>query len=383
LQWAITDAPDLVAQALLLAHTERLALLDSLGEPLLTTLNHYLLNQPRPFNITLAWPILGEQLATLYLLKQNHETALTWFEQAISAWQTLDNPIACSRLILRQAGVYLLQEDLAQAAELARQAQLCLTQSLPLKLESLPAVRQLFRWFNMIYLALVRWAELPQEDVANLAKLAQQTGDDILTARGLHIYRVWCTVPLVARSPEIRQLGRELSAQVVALWQVCQQPNRADIEAMWTEYALTGKISTQAALQYAKRISQATPTVNPNQLALIENSGIRWWLQTEENIRVNHLAKLLPAYLKATHPQTTPVEEESEVWQMVRDIIGIQGNLAKSNRRVVLTYDQPPTDHFLNTPEWRVFSGQQMLPLVDQGCRALVEILLRGVNNKD
>ena len=372
ISWATEHAPHLTAWAVLLAHTERPALLEAVGQPLLDALATYIPTA----DPELAQPILLEQFGTLQLLQHELDTAYQTFGQAATQLKAAQSRPAQVRLLLRQAGIHLLQENLSSGAALARQAQAQLAETLPLSNVDLPAVRQLFYWFNMVYLALARWEALPQEDVSHLADLAQQINDPHIVARGLHIYRVWCTTPTVERPSKIRAKGRELSTQVVAAWQACGEPDKAKGEALWTTYALTGEISPQAAESYARRISASTPSVSLNQQQIIDSPGIRWWLQSPEEARIQRLAALLPPYFKATNSATAWLEAESEEWLMVRDVIGIQGALAKTSRRFVLTNDHLTEGHYLNRPEWSVFSGQKMLPITDHRDKQFIEQIL-------
>ncbi len=372
LTWAAEHKPALVTWAVLLAHTERAALLDAVGEPLLAAMmTHIPTTDP-----TFAQPLLTEQLGTLYLLQGDLDQARTTFAQSATLWELAGNYLAQARLLLRQAAIFLLQENQPEAAALARQAQSHLNEIVPVHDAALPAARQLFYWFNMIYLVLVRWPELPQADVAALADLARRTGDEHLMARGLHVYRVWCTTIDVERSAEIRALGQTLSAEVVAAWQACGEIEKAESEALWATYAQTREMSLAAAEAYARRISKSTPWVNPNQLQVIDSPGIRWWLQTPEAERIERLSQLLLPYFKTENSPTPWLEPDSEEWVMVRDIIGIRGALEKTSRRFVLADSRPPDNHFLYIPEWRVFSGQRMLSLTDHGSADFVHHLL-------
>ncbi|MEM7344932.1 MAG: NB-ARC domain-containing protein [Chloroflexota bacterium] len=390
LNWAIDQEPQLLPWALLLAHTERPALFESLGDQLTKTIQRQLSLQrslggqpstlsPLPLSEPEGLPLFYEQLATLYLRQQEFDIALNCFDIVISLWDEMKNYLACSRMCLRQAGTHLLKQNPAKAAALAQKAQTYLEQALPLKGTDILAARQLFYWFNMVYLALVRWSDLPQDDVARLAELAEQTGDDHLAARGLHVYRVWCTVPTLERSADIRALGQALSAQVVARWQQGGELDHAASETMWATYALTGEISDEASESYARRISETTPTVTIHQLQVIDSPGIQWWLQTDPNTRIQYFAKMIPRYFKATNSTEPWFEPNSDEWSRVRDIIGIRGAFGRDSRRVVMIDDRPPEGHFLNAPEWNVFSGQKILPLIDAGSERFVNKLLMAL----
>ena len=374
-KWAARQVPDLVTCAALLAHTERPALLAALGPALVEAIRVDLSTVTDRSRQALLYELLGD----LYLLRRDLEPALACFEEAGDLWLAVENGLACGRVKLRQAGIYLLQQAPSQAAEVARQAQICLARSLPLTAAELTAAQQLFYWFNMVYIALVRWEPLPQGDVAGLAELAGQTGDELLKAKGLHIYRLWCTETEVDRPAEVQDLGRELSGQVVSLLHAAGETEMADREAMWTEYRLTGRCSPEAATRFAQRISRKTPQMSQSQIQLIENEGIRWWLQTDEAERLAWLSRMLPRYLEASDSREPPLEPESQAWQRVRDIIGLSGTLWKTSRRFTLEDYLPPAQHFLNIPEWRVFSGQKILPIVDQSGEQFIKDCLAAL----
>lgn len=368
-KWAATNDPELATGATILAHTERPALLEVVGPSLIEAIEAYSAQAPNLSTQATLYELLG----SLQLMQGGFEAALRYFEQGSDLWLALENGLASSRLKLRQAGVYLLQQAPDQAAEAARQAQGRLAQSLPLAAADLVAARRLFYWFDMIYVALVRWEQLPQADVARLAELAAQTGDDSLKARGLHIYRLWCTVREVDRPPEVRSLGRDLARQAIQLWRATGETDKADGEAMWSEYLLTGRCDAETATRFAQRISDSTPQISQAQITLIKNEGIRWWLQTPETERVAWLSQMMPRYLKASDCPDPPLQPDSREWQWVRDIIGIRVTLRQTSRRVTMVHHLPPPQHFLNAPEWRVFAGQQILSFVDQPGQQLVE----------
>lgn len=374
-KWAAGHAPELAAWATLLAHTERPALLEAVGPDLMAAIQRYS-TQLTDRSKQALW---NELLGDLHLLNQENEAALTCFKRASDLWLSMENGLASSRAKLRQAGVQLLQEKLAQATETARQAQERLAQSLPLGPDEAAAAEQLFYWFDMIYVALVRWEKLPQADVANLARLGEQSGNDLLKARGYHIYRLWCTVKEIERPPEVRALGRELAQRAIQLWRAAGETDKADSEAMWSEYLLTGRCEPEDANRFAWRISNDTPKMNQEQIMLIKEEGVRWWLQTAEAERVAWLSQMLPRYLKASNQPEPPLEPDSWEWQWVRDIIGMRVRLQEASRRLALESHLPTSNHFLNIPEWRVFSSQRMFPIVDKASEQLVKACLAAL----
>jgi hypothetical protein len=368
MKWATEQSPELAAWGTLLAHTERPALLEAVGPALIGAIKQYSAQRGHRSKQALWAELLGD----LHLLNQEVEAALTYFEQASDLWLVEENGLASSRAKLRQAGAHLLQQAPRQAAEAARQAQERLAQSLPVGPDETAAAGQLFYWFDIVYAALVRWDGLPQPDMANLVRLAEQTNNDLLKARSYHIYRLWCTVREIDRPPEVRALGRELAQKAIQLWQAAGETDQADSEAMWSEYYLTGRCDPEAAMRFALRISHSTPQMSQEQIKLIRNDGIRWWLQTGEAERVAWLSRMLPRYLKAGDSVEPSLVPESQEWQWVRDIIGMRVSLRETSWRVTLEHHLPPSKHFLNIPEWRVFSGQRIFPLVDGTSQQLV-----------
>lgn len=376
LRWAIDHAPELAVCATFLAHTERAVVLEMLGDPLIGAIQNQIAQSSDPAMRATLLEFCGD----LHLLQQGHDAALASFGEAEVAWLAVGNHLASSRAKLRQAGVHLLQEKLNGAAMEMRAAQALLAQALPITTVDQPAARRLFYWFDLLYAALVRWEGLPQADVAQLADLAAQSGDAHLIARGIHIYRMWCTTPEIERSPEVRKLGRTLAEQAIQLWQTVGEEDKAEQEALWSEYQLNGRCPPAVAQRFATRLSQRTPQLNPEQRKVMPQAGLRWWLQTDETTRIAWLRAMLPRYLQATDSQEPALASTSEEWQWVRQIIGMVGSLRRDSRRLPLTSSQPPEGHFLNLPEWRVFSGQRALPLVDRESQRIVQQLLAALD---
>ncbi|MBV7333050.1 hypothetical protein KFU94_33435 [Chloroflexi bacterium TSY] len=224
--WALEHAPVLATSGAVLAHTERAAVLEMMRSRLIEAIRSSITQAPDRATAATLVEISGD----LYLLLQDQAAALNCFVDAESAWSTVGNRLASSRATLRQAGVHLLNQALNETAEKMRTAQTLLAQSLPLAADDLPAARRLFYWFNLLYAALVRWEGLPQADVAHLAELAGQTGDVRLTARACHIYR---------------------------LWQSVGEVDKAEQEALWSEYQLSGRCPPDVAHRFAARLSAA------------------------------------------------------------------------------------------------------------------------------
>jgi hypothetical protein len=381
--WATHHDPQLAAQATLLAHTERPALLEEGGVPFIEAVDTHLSRSTD----RLEQAVLHELLGDLYLLRENIEEGTSHFEKAGTLWEMMENGLAASRVKLRVAGTHLLRQDQETAAKIARQAQLILQQCVPIPDDNLAEARTLFYWFNMIYNPLIRWIDLPEADVASLAELARQTGHEILSARGLHIYASYCVTSAVQRPQEIRQRGRDLALEAYFLWRSCDRKEQADSEVSFGKYHLTRRFSRRTAIRFARRRSQQTPRISLSQVRLIKNEGVRWWLEASETQRIDWLSWMLPRYLDAENCPRHPVKDtvlpklppESRANRWVKDILNV-GMLGQQGRR--LMKGQPPPDHLLNGPEWRVLSGQRVLPLRGNERRQLVERYLRTLETQ-
>lgn len=367
LKWATTHAPRLATQAALLAHTERPALLAELGPDLINAVTTCLAQDLPPAEKAVLYELLGN----LYLLKHQLEDGLTYFDQARVLHEAAGNWLAAGRVTLRLAGAYLLRPSQAAAAAAARQAQTMLAKCLPISPDDLETARWLFYWFDMIYNPLVRWSDLPEEAVAALARLAEQTGHPILAARGLHIYRLWCTAPVRSEQAAIRERGRQLAVQAYQLWRRCGQIGRADDEISWAGYLLKGRYSRQTAARFARRLSAMTPRLDQTQIRLVKNEGVRWWLAAYPEKRIAWLSRMLPRYLAAKNCSAKALPPHSRTWRWVDDILTI-GVLGHEGRRFTGGSD-PPAGHLLNGPEWRVLSGQKALPLVGPTATQVVQ----------
>ncbi|NJN95111.1 MAG: hypothetical protein HC875_13900 [Anaerolineales bacterium] len=380
-RWATASAPRLAAQAVLLAHTERPALLEEIGLPLIEAVETYL----NEVSSGVEQALLTEVLGDLYLLHQNIPAGLARFEEAVKLWQTVENGLASSQAQLRLAGAYLLAQAQPAAAQAARQARLILEASLPLSAQDMAQADRLFYWFNLVYNTLVRWESLPEEDVAALARCAEAMDHPAFQARGLSIYRLWCTTRAVARSEAIRQRGRKLAVQAYYLWRAAGRPDRADDVVSFGKYWLTNRYSRRTARRYARRRANTTPPISPAQVRLIKNEGMRWWLNAATEQRVGWLSWMLPRYLAADnrprHPVTgqyLPVLKPGDrAYGWVDDIINV-GSLGAVGRRLMLG-SQPPPDHFLDGHEWRAFTGQRVLPLSHESAKALVKQYLQNL----
>ncbi len=318
-----------------------------------------------------AQAIFHELLGDLHLLHGDIEAGVTHFSQAGELWETRREWLAGSRAKLRVAGGYLLLQDPVAAAAAARQAQSSLAKGLPLAPEDREAAYRLFYWFDVIYNPLVRWEGLPEADVADLARLAEQTRQPVLEARGLHIYRLWCTAKGMPRSAEAREQGRALAIKAYWLWKACARLDRADDEISFSGHLLNGRYSQRAAARYARRRSRTTPMVNPDQIQLVRSKGMRWWLGASEAQRVDWLSRMLPRYLDATNCPAPALMPGSRAWRWVEDILSV-GVLGSESRRLA-TNDQPPACHFLNGPEWQALSGRRPHPWAEPAAARLIQ----------
>jgi len=379
-QWAATHDPQLAAVAALFAHSERPALLEAAGPVLAQAVEGY---RSQVADVT-EQATLHELLGDLYLLQGDQATGLAHFEQATVLWESSAMWLAGSRSELRVAGVHLLEQAPVAAVEAVRRAQDLLAQAVPVAGDDLEEARWLFYWFDMIYAPLVRWPDLPEEMVAKLADLAVRTEQPLLEARGVHIYRLWCTAEGMTRPPEVQQKGRELAVRAYRLWRRCGRRGRADDEISWSGYLLNGRYSRRAAARYARRRSRSTPVVSEAQAKLAQSAAIRWWLGASEWQRMAWLGRMLPRYLGARNCVRAALSPGSRAWQWVEDILNI-GMMGRESHRLARG-TEPPEDHLLNGPEWRVLSGQKSLPLAGEAAAHLVrhnlEILDHELNGE-
>lgn len=377
-KWATSNDPKLASQAALLAHTERSALIEEIGPPLTEAVEGYLLKTTDRVEQV----VLHELLGDLHLLQSNFEEGLTHFEQSSMLWQMMKNGLASSRAKLRVAGAYLLHQEQEAAAEAARQAQTILQQSMPLSDDDKVQAERLFYWFNMVYNPLVRWEYLPEEDVIALTHLAKQTNKPVLQARSLHIHRLWCTTQAVSRPSNVKQRGRQLALEAYSLWRASDRKDRADDEVSLTNYLLTHRYGQHTAIRFARRRSQTTPKINSSQLDLVQNEGLRWWLEANESQRISWLSWMLPRYLGADnrprHPaqgtQLPSLKPDNLGFRSVEQILGI-GILGNEGRRLPLQTQRPP-HHLLCEPEWRVLSGHRAFAPVESESQELIRIYL-------
>jgi hypothetical protein len=373
--WGVRFQPQLAAQAVLLAHTERPAILEEVGSALIEAMAGYLLEGSDQQEQA----ILNELLGDLYLLQENIEPGIAHFENAGRLWKTLDKHLFAGQAKLRVAGAHLLRRDRETALELVRQAQDLLPSNLPISDGQLDEARGLFYWFNMVYTPLIRWEHLPEAEVAAFADLAEQTEQPHLKATGLRIYSLWCTTRAVPRSEEIRRKGRQLALEAYRLWRACGRRDQADDEVSFTKYNLTNRYGRRTAIRFARRKSEATPDVAASQIRQIKGEGTRWWLKATETQRIDWLGWMLPRYLEADNRPRQPVKntplpvlpDNSRATGWVEEILNI-GMLGGEGRRL-MTGPHPPSGHILNGPEWRVLNGQKAISFEVSKAKHLVE----------
>ena len=375
-RWVTHNDPKLSSQAALLAYTDRPALLEAIGTPLIEALETYLADSADEVEQV----VLHELLGDFHLLRANFTDGLTHFQRANTLWQTMGNAFASSRAILRMAGAHLLCQELGEAAEIARHTQSVLQGSMPIPFAHNRAqAERLFYWFNMIYNALVRWEGLPEEDVISLTRLAEQLNEPILKARSLHIHRLWCTTRGIPRSQEVRQQGRQLAVEAYCLWQSCNRKDRADDEVSLTKYLLINRYSRRTAIRFSRRRSRTTPQVRPSQIQFLQREGVYWWLKATETQRINWLSWMLPRYLGADnrphHPvkgnQLATLQPDSLAYRSVENILNL-GMLGDEVRRLMINNQSPP-NHFLRGPEWQVLSGLKVFPLIENRAKELIK----------
>lgn len=367
LKWAQThDEAELVTLALLLAHTERPALVAEIGPGAITAIETMLANTVTPSEKA----ILHELGGKVQLLQQNNHSATFHFEQASQLWRYTGYPLVACRVRLRLVGLALLTANWAEAATLVRQIRDELTTLLSFGESDKATVQQIFYLFNTIYLALVRWPAFPEEDVQAFAQLATQTGDPKLQADGLRAYRLWCTAPDVTDRP--RQKAMALAVQAACLWRHCGPDGRrqADIEVTWTQYRLKNRLGYYTAKRMARRMSAATPAMSRDQAELLP--GLKWWLSATERQRIGWLSFMLPRYHavdnRPPHPTTgkqlSVLPENGLARQWVRNLLQLR-SYGKEGRRLPLemTY---PDDCLLSEATWNLFTGRKVLPLTSE-----------------
>lgn len=374
-RWAALYSPALAAWAALLAHTERAALLTRLGPELIDAISRHTAQMANGPELAMLSELLGE----LHLLKHHTTASLACFNAASEQWDASEQWLAGSRCRLRAAGVHLLAQDYEAAAAAARQAQTSLEKALPVQPCHIEEARWLFYWFEMVYSPLTRWPELPEADVDRLARLGAQTRQPILEARGLHIYRLWCTAE-APRPPGALEKGRELALAAYRLWRGAGRLDRADDEISWTLYRLTGHYSERTAARFARRRSQTTPMLTQNQIQMIKEEGMRWWLAAVESERIAWLSRMLPRYLGAVNAAGSPLSPDSQEYRWVDEILNVA--MLGNQGRWLAPLHPRPEGHILNGPEWFVLSGQKTLPLVGETAAQLVKHYLAQLESQ-
>lgn len=351
--WAAERLPQWAAIAALLAHTERPALLEAIGSPLVAAVETYLTG----VNDLAEAAFLRDLLGDLFLLSHLMEEALSQFDQAAGLWQQQGQPLFSSRARLRQAGVYLLQQNEPAALAALHQAQSAFAGSLPLLPERLEPARWLFYWFDIIYSGLVKGeaAGPLAEAVTTFVELAQKTNQPLLEARAWHVYRLFHTARHAEADP---QKARQGAARAAWLWRRYHQRDKALAEIMWTQEQTKHRRSHRLASQFARRLSQATPALSQEEIESITNEKVRWWLEANEAERVGWLVKELPP-------------PGSGDWSPLAGILNI-GTTGAQVRRTARGLPRPE-GHPISAPLWKVLAGQRSLPLAGEAAADLVK----------
>ncbi len=367
--WAAQHEPRLAAIAVVLAHTERAALLAAIGEPLLAAVESYATTTGDAEQA-----VLAETLAELRLWRGHLEAAGQHYTLARDLWLPAGEYLAAAQAQVRRAGVWLLCGDPAAGAAAAREAQPLLRSALPLSAPVTAEIGRLFYWLDVLYDALVHWPELPEADEQQLLALAEQTGQALAVARATHIYCNWSAARERPRTPALPAQAQRLAITSFWRWRALGRFDRADDAICWTHYLLTNRYHRRATRRYARRRAKTTPRLSPEQIRLVSSAGQRWWLAASEEERVVWLTEMTPRYYGAANAGS-PLEPGSEAWQWVRDIINLS-TLRLGRRRWVAGVPQP-ADHFLDGPAWQALSGQLAFPLVNPTARLLVEDYLQ------
>ncbi|MEM7539429.1 MAG: NB-ARC domain-containing protein [Chloroflexota bacterium] len=382
-RWAMEYEPEMAVQAMVLAHTERLALLESVGPTLLDVTKLYMNECPD----VAEQAMIAECLGDLYLFESDYEHAIQCFSLAGKRWQSLDEPLAVARTYLRIAGVHLLCEKLLLAVESAREALVQLETTVPIEEQQLWQGRWLFYWFNVVYSSLNHWHEFDEEYLICLSTLGKRSGQSLLEARAVKIHRDWATTSAIERSSKIRDKGCKLALHAYKLWKLNDQDGLADDEISFTIYSLKKRYSQKTATRFAKRCSALTPEIDSIQSVTVKSKAIRWWLNATEKQRIGWLSYMLPRYLasenrprhKRTKKRLARLLPNSVGYRYVNDILGI-GGLGKGSRRIV-NRPQFPTGHFLNHTYWQALHGQRPHFFLETQTQKSVQIYLKQLDS--
>lgn len=340
-KWAAAHDPELAAMAAWLAYVDRPALIEAVGMPLVQAVATYANQAEMAYQA-----VWHELLGDLYLLIEQPEAALVTFTQANQLWQAKQNHLAASRTKLRLAGVQLILGHQLFALEAIHQAQTALANSLPLDATTQPVVNNLFYWFNLISYSVMRqWpGSLPEAEIKQLVKLTQSIQQPLLEAQAWHIYRLWCTVN--PQPQAIQQQGRQFGARAAWLWWRHGRKDKALAEVMWTQEHTRGRRSLRLARHFARRRSQGTPLLNQNQIQLIDNEKIRYWLAATKAERIEWLINEMPP-------------PNSDDWQAIDELLAL-GILGQGVRRLAKGI-APPAEVTVGQAVWRAMTGQKVL----------------------
>ncbi len=366
-RWAAETEPWLASWAFVLAHGERMALLEAVGDSLTDALAASALAATEPAEQAL----LRERLDEARLWQGQSDAAIETLGQAIEGWLEAEEWIAGAVAHLKLSGYHLLNANRAAALAQVKNAQGLMSSSTtrPVNLEDL---RWAFYWFDMLFNALVRWEGCREEDVIALAELGRESGHPIIEARGLHIHRLWWTAEKMGRvkTEADREKVKDLAIRAFWQWRSCGEYEKADREVSWTGYFLNGRYSRRAAARFGRRLSQTTPIVSAEALELVRDEALRWWLGASETQRVDWFSRMMPRYVGAVNIPDAPLSRESRAYRWVETILefGTAGEMMRRPRKL-LTFENKA----VNRAEAVLFSSQKPLPVIGDRARCLVE----------
>jgi DNA-binding Xre family transcriptional regulator len=369
-RWAAEHDPRIAGCAALVAHTERTALLESVGASLKDAVHTLALHSASATEQALWHDLLGD----LQMMSGETNPAALSFGYASCLWEAAKDYLAASRSLLRVAGAYLVDGDHEGATAYTRHAQYFAARGNPPEgRHNIDLMRQLIYLFDIIYTSLAKYPLLDEQQVAELAQIASASGIPSVKARGLHIYRVWCTIPDVERSQEKRELGRALSVRAASIWRECGRRDRAEKEISQTSFWLKNRYTRRAAARYARRRSRTTPKVNPDQIPLLQSSAMRWWLSATEDQRVQWLSRMHPRYLQAAGAGD-PLAPESKAWYWIQEI-NSKAMLGGEGRRLATGLPRPQ-GHLLDGPQWLILTGQKAMHVAGEAAETVIRAIL-------
>ncbi len=355
-RWAAQHEPRLAAIAVVLAHTERAALLAALGEPLLAAVKAYAANVTEASERA----VLAEMLADLALSQSGFEAAVALFEEAGLLWQEQGNRLSASYVSLRQAGVQLLRADPTAALIAVQQALHFLTLADLPTAATIETWRWVYYWFDALLSLLVRRSDCTLAIPVTLRQIAQKSGYDILIGRGWHLERLWWSAPGLARleTDRQRQDAAALSVESWRAWRRGGEREKADREVTWSRYELHGQFNRRTARRYGRRLSRLTPTLTAAQQQLLADPALRWWVKATEAQRLAWFGQMYPRYLGVAGQR--PLFPRGRVWVKSIEAGSAWGVQARRWGAMNL-----PARCELEQAERFLFSGIKPMPLLD------------------